>query len=944
MDYTLFNLAIVFGFLLLTLLIGLYAGRGIKDLREYAVANKMYGPGVLTLTFLATIIEGGVTFRGPELAFSSGILPIIAVTIGVSLGRLFVGRFLIPKMVTFTQCITLGEIMKELYGKKAQIITGLIGSIGSMGFVAAQIVAIGYVFQHFLNLHVNKGIILGGCVLVLYSSFGGIKSVTITDVIQFCMIVIIFPMIANLVTQKVGGTRALFSKIPSPSFQVFQHKDFYKYLVFIFSWYSVTSLAPPYVQRILMSRDKRHAQYAHYVMGGFVPVYLFLALLIGFGSKILYPDVNPLYILPNLVKSLLPQELVGFATAGLLAVVMSSADSYLNSLSLLGANDVLKPLANTNTHPTTDLRTVRFITLAVGIGSICLALFSKDIIQLLSYAAGAQATIITIPLICGILGLKSSEKCYLSSVAISTLVFILCNFLLPKSIRYLAMPIGMIANGVAFLFMHWYENKGFLYEPYKGYIPPKEMIRNVMKEPQSVGALLSNFIKKYFPTPRNILQYSRKKVSEYGESHMLLSIFLSLNYMAPYFMWTDHSYDLFHTVFILRLIGAVLCLGFLLKPLWPQKLKPLFPLYWHATLLYCLPFSTTIMFAVNGDSTMWLISVVLFIMLLVVVVDWLTFLIIAGLGVGLGVFFCIKVLGMSQLPEVADKYTFIYTCVFGTVIGLVFARRRAINTQKRVQRAKSVASTVGHEINHNNTPLLHHAQSLALKLQTYPFQEIKSKDGEIMYAISESLYGSLQESVPEIIQGIKRNKSTIIDFKEIIEHDVLNIHLEVVSVKEFIEFVIEDFPFEKGQREGLQLALEADYLIKIPIYLFRHVVINLLRNAYRHGGTTNINIRLDSQSRTLKIKDFGYGIPQDRIYRIFDLFYTTSSSGSGVGLAFTKALIESFNGSIECHSKQGEESFTEFTITFPPLGEDEKNSVVSIKERRNKHASSDFWM
>jgi Na+/proline symporter len=56
MNYLSIDALIVSGFLLLTLLVGLWPGKGIKDIHEYAIANKMYGTGVLTMTILATYI------------------------------------------------------------------------------------------------------------------------------------------------------------------------------------------------------------------------------------------------------------------------------------------------------------------------------------------------------------------------------------------------------------------------------------------------------------------------------------------------------------------------------------------------------------------------------------------------------------------------------------------------------------------------------------------------------------------------------------------------------------------------------------------------------------------------------------------------------------------------------------------------------------------------
>ncbi|MEM7382852.1 MAG: hypothetical protein AAF400_00810 [Bacteroidota bacterium] len=58
MPYFTLDHLIVGGFLLLTLLIGLLAGRRIKDIREYAIANRVYGTSVLTITFLATYLGG----------------------------------------------------------------------------------------------------------------------------------------------------------------------------------------------------------------------------------------------------------------------------------------------------------------------------------------------------------------------------------------------------------------------------------------------------------------------------------------------------------------------------------------------------------------------------------------------------------------------------------------------------------------------------------------------------------------------------------------------------------------------------------------------------------------------------------------------------------------------------------------------------------------------
>ncbi|MEL6152882.1 MAG: sodium:solute symporter family protein, partial [Bacteroidota bacterium] len=70
MHYLSVDYLIVYAFLLITLYIGLRAGRGIKDIREYAIANKTYGTGALVLTYLATDFGGGTLLGDTGGVFS----------------------------------------------------------------------------------------------------------------------------------------------------------------------------------------------------------------------------------------------------------------------------------------------------------------------------------------------------------------------------------------------------------------------------------------------------------------------------------------------------------------------------------------------------------------------------------------------------------------------------------------------------------------------------------------------------------------------------------------------------------------------------------------------------------------------------------------------------------------------------------------------------------
>ena len=114
---------IIGAFFLITLIIGLRAGRGIKDIREYAIANRMYGTGVLTITFLATYLDGHNTIGTQSSMLSYGLIAGLTV-IGSAIMLVYSGAFIVPKMLRFQKSITLGDLMKELYDRMGAQLLG----------------------------------------------------------------------------------------------------------------------------------------------------------------------------------------------------------------------------------------------------------------------------------------------------------------------------------------------------------------------------------------------------------------------------------------------------------------------------------------------------------------------------------------------------------------------------------------------------------------------------------------------------------------------------------------------------------------------------------------------------------------------------------------------------------------------------------------------------
>jgi signal transduction histidine kinase len=154
---------------------------------------------------------------------------------------------------------------------------------------------------------------------------------------------------------------------------------------------------------------------------------------------------------------------------------------------------------------------------------------------------------------------------------------------------------------------------------------------------------------------------------------------------------------------------------------------------------------------------------------------------------------------------------------------------------------------------------------------------------------------------------------------------------EPVDVRSLVEEVRRGL-HEEFRSRGVQLLCRCDGE-EHPVLLDRDrvhlVLVNLLYNAL-HASTAGKEVRLltcrNQDFLRIVIEDFGVGIPQEYLERIFQPFFTTMPKGTGLGLAITQRVIEEHRGKIQVESELG--LGTRVTLDFPasPHGSMQKSS------------------
>lgn len=149
------------------------------------------------------------------------------------------------------------------------------------------------------------------------------------------------------------------------------------------------------------------------------------------------------------------------------------------------------------------------------------------------------------------------------------------------------------------------------------------------------------------------------------------------------------------------------------------------------------------------------------------------------------------------------------------------------------------------------------------------------------------------------------------------------IHTEMVDLGHVVrDFVDYHRPEAEQHRIELRLYVTGNLpRVCLDSRLFRHVLTNLYKNAVQampQGGTIEIQISRREGSACLEIVDTGEGIPPLAVEKVFQVFFSTKSGGSGLGLPTVRKIVEAHHGTITCESEVGRG--TRFTILLPVAG------------------------
>ncbi len=255
----------------------------------------------------------------------------------------------------------------------------------------------------------------------------------------------------------LGGPTALVERLPEAHFSIMGDYSIGMFVSLFIAFLLGETLVPPTTQQALSAPDSRHARIGYTVAGGFGFLFYFVSATIGLIALVLYPNITPDQAMPTLIRDALPIGITGLVLASLLAVVMSTADSYLNSAAVIFVGDIYKPFIEPDVSDKKRLWIERVVNLLIGLGAVIFALYATSIVDALLMSYALWAPTILLPFVFAVLfDLRCSRSAIAAMLAgaLVTIVWKWGPFDLQAATGLTALIAGVIANIAVFTFVY----------------------------------------------------------------------------------------------------------------------------------------------------------------------------------------------------------------------------------------------------------------------------------------------------------------------------------------------------------------------------------------------------------------------------------------------------------------------------------------------------------
>ena len=935
------DIAIVIGFLVVTLIIGLGHGNKVKTIEQYALGDRNFSTGALIATIVASWIGGGTFFTSLSRTYSDGITFILPVY-GMVLSFLIMAYVFIPKMSIFLGKLSIAEALGDLYGDKVRIIVALAGTVGAAGAIAVQFKVFGNILSYFLYFSPLEGVLLSAFIVTIYSAFGGIRAVTFTDLLQTGTFGVAVPIISIMIwNHAYYEDISIMEALSNKKFDVARIFEISNVellsMLALFLYFSVPGMQPDIFQRVSMGRDTKQAKKAFIGAAFLITLILFSVQWVPFLIFSIDSNLEAKDLLGYIVDNYSYTGFKGVLIIGIIALAMSTADSILNSSAVLFGHDICRPL---NLKPKSELFISKIFSIIIGIIGVVLALYTQNILQIILDTSSFYMPIVTVPMMLTILGFRTSTRVILAGMAASFVTVIIWKF---SEIDIDPIFFAMGINCAFLLGCHYLFN-----EP-GGWIT----VQDLSEPKDDKMSCLRNF-RSYLSF--NFIRYCRRNSPINEMSYVSLGVYFIIFTITTMYD-TQTCLLLEGCGWILYMYQAMMVFGVVLAvyPIWPGSFNQssrllVAQIFWPISIFAILILCNCFFMLISNSSSLQFAIFTANLLIVATLLGWrmAIFSILAGCLVLVSIYSYFDVNQYFNAKAESPAFISIYLLmIVGSTI-LLFLKPK--QEYQKVTEAK--VGTLETEVTHLETELsdlsekvTHYTERVAdqskeierlgataQRILNNVNHELRLPVGNVMNfaeMLNDGLGKFSKEQLKalsdEVYKNSNRLSSMILNMLDLATLEAKKIELQkkVVNFSELVHDRVQSCRkiYLVDKKIDIEMHIEENILINIDPNYIRQTIDNLVINAinFSQEGLIKISVLREDGFVEFAISDQGQGIPENELYDIFTPFKMGSKAeskaeGRGVGLALCKAAVEAHGGSISAESIDGKGAKFRFVL------------------------------
>ena len=915
-------------FLTLNLVVGLDYGRGVKNIKDYSLGNRNFSTGALVSTIVATWIGGDYLFITIAEVYTTGL----HYTIGC-LGMvvcLFLNAYVfVPKMSEFLGSISVASAMGDLYGKHVRLISAIGGAIASAGFIAVQFKVFGYILNDFLGLSGNYPIFLAASVVTLYSSVGGIRSVTFTDVIQFFTFGVLIPVLGIVIWNDLSGLPT-FNLVTAVQHPLFNYEEFlglsnpkFWSVLLLFLLFSIPDLNPTMFQRVAIGRSVSQVKKAFSISAILLMLILIGMAWIAFLLFNIDPNLNPKELVQYITNNYAHTGLKSFIMVGVVAMCMSTADSNINASSVLLTHDFCYQL---NIKFKSELVLSKIISLLLGVISIYLALLDYDLLPLVFMTQSFYIPIIDVPLILAILGFRSTTKSVLIGMGAGFVSVIVLRIYFMDTTGVDSILPGTIVNLIFFMGSH------YLLKQNGGWINKKN--NQLSCSNGTIGKHKFHQLVKAI-TEFDLMVFCKNNSPKRDLTYTSFGIFSTISTISTMYSISNvidgQNKDAILPFYEIMLVLSV-C--FTTYPIWPSTIKKdnIAQVAWSISIFFLLIFCSSFFLMLSNFSHLQFVVFIVNLIVAAILTRWKLLLTMMIVGIYSSIKAYQYYTGIDNIViNTASTSLIIYTFLLaGTAIVIFFRPKQAY--EEEIEQKSNYLEHKVIDQKKELTKLYEIKNELLRNLEhetRTPITGITSL-GQVLWANYDKFNEEQRRNATKnIADSSERLTSLVNNLIDLSKFNNINYQLNKSQVNltdlvhERLELCKKLYIQDKDDL-WFNLQIEDELTVLCDEYYISRTIDNIIVNAiqYCKQGTITIELKLEQSNTILfSVKDEGIGIPKDELFQVFDPFTVSSKTktpagGRGIGLALSKKVIEAHNGQIWAKQNQDKGVTVAFTLTI----------------------------